>query len=159
MALHIVRLLSNRILAALVTFTVGMAGPALADDGLNGHYQAIVDGSRSNPLSEILIINTNCDAAGNCTGWVSTPKTWGAAISKPPGGSWSTSHTDPVGWTCADGSKAPADLVYTFAPATLAGSITSTKAAGGCGDPARPTNTHSLTVQKCVDDPNRGVCP
>ena len=133
MALHIVRSLSNGILAALVAFAVGMAGPALADDGLNGHYQAIVDGSRANPPSEILIINTNCDAAGNRTGWVSTPKTWGAAISKPP--------------------------VCTFAPATLAGSITSTKAAGGCGDPARPTNTHSLTVQTCVDDPNRGVRP
>lgn len=147
-------------LAALGACALGMAGPALADDSLNGHYSAFVDGSRSNPLAQaILIINTQCDPAGNCTGWVSTPKTWGAAINKPPGGEWTISRTDPTAWTCPDGSQAPADLVYTFAPTTLAGSLTATKAAGGCGDPATPTATHSLQVQRCVVIPGRGVCP
>lgn len=157
--MHIVRLLPSAILAALGGCAIGMAGPVLADDSLNGHYQAIVDGSRTNPLSTILNLNTNCDPADNCTGWVSTPKTWGAPINKPPGGSWTISRTDPRGWTCDDGSTAAADLVYTFAPTSLAGSITATKAAGGCNDPTRPTTTHSLTVQKCVDSPTRGVCP
>lgn len=85
--MHIVRMFPTAILAALGGYAIGMAGPALADDSLNGHYQAIVDGSRSDPLGGILIVNTNCDPSGNCTGWVSTPKTWGAAINKPPGGS------------------------------------------------------------------------
>jgi hypothetical protein len=147
------------LLVALGGCAIGLAAPVLADDSLNGHYQGLVDGARANPLGGILMIGTNCDPAGNCTGWVSTPKTWGAPINKPPGGSWTISRTDPTAWTCANGSKAPADLVYTFAPTTLAGSITSTKAAGGCGDPLRPTNTYSLQVQKCVDDPSRGVCP
>ena len=157
--MHIVRIFPTAILAALGGYAIGMAGPALADDTLNGHYQAIVDGSRSDPLGGILIVNTNCDPAGNCTGWVSTPKTWGAAINKPPGGSWTISRTDPQAWPCPNGGTAPADLVYTFAPGSLAGSITATKAAGGCGDPARPTATHSLAVQKCVDSPTQGVCP
>jgi hypothetical protein len=157
--MRIVRLFPTAILAALGSCAVAMAAPVLADDSLNGHYQAIVDGSRSNPLSDILIINAKCDPADNCTGWVSTPKTWGAPINKPLGGSWTISRTDPLAWACANGSKAPADLVYTFAPTSLAGSITATKAAGGCGDPTRPTNTHSLKVQQCVDNPGQGVCP
>jgi len=157
--MHKVRTLPTAILAALGACAVGLAGPALADDSLNGHYQAFVDGSRTNPLGGILILNTTCDPAGNCSGWVSTPKTWGAAISKPPGGSWTISRTDPQGWTCPNGGNAPADLVYTFDPGSLAGTLTATKAAGGCGDPATPTNTHSLTVQKCVDSPGGGVCP
>jgi hypothetical protein len=147
------------ILAVLGGCAVSMAGPVLADESLNGHFQTIVDGTRSNPLGDILIVNTKCDPAGDCTGWVSTPKTWGAPINKPPGGSWAISRTDSAAWTCADGSRAPADLVYTFAPTSLAGSITATKAAGGCGDPATPTITHSLQVQQCVDVPGRGVCP
>jgi hypothetical protein len=157
--MHIIRLLSAVFPAALGAYLVGTAGPALADDSLNGPYQAVVDGSLSNPLGGILLINSHCDPAGNCTGWVSTPKTWGAALSKPPGGSWTINRTDPRAWACPNGSNAPADLVYTFAPASLAGAITATKAAGGCGDPARPTTSHSLQVQKCVDDPRRGVCP
>jgi hypothetical protein len=147
------------ILAVLGGCAVSMAAPVLADDSLNGHYQAVVDGSRTNPLGGILIVNSQCDPTGNCTGWVSTPKTWGAAINKSPGGSWTINRTDPTAWTCGDGSKASADLVYSFAPPGLAGSITSTKAAGGCGDPGTPTTTHSLQVQQCVDVPGRGVCP
>ncbi|HTQ18282.1 hypothetical protein [Mycobacterium sp.] len=156
--MRIVRLLPTAILA-VVGCAVATAGPALADDSLNGHYFAVVDGSRSNLLSTILTFQTTCDPAGNCTGWVTTPKTWGAPVSKPPGGSWTINRTDRAGWTCPNGGTAPADLVYTFAPANLAGSIITTKAAGGCGDPARPTTTHSLQVQKCVDDPTKGVCP
>jgi hypothetical protein len=157
--MQLVRILPATILAALGGCAVGMAGPALADDSLNGHYQAVVDGARSNPLSTILLINTQCDPAGDCKGWVSTPKTWGAPINKPPGGSWTISRTDPHAWACPGGGTAAADLVYTLAPGSLAGSITATKVAGGCGDPARPTTTHSLAVQKCVDSPTQGVCP
>lgn len=125
--MHIVRIFPTAILAALGGYAIGMAGPALADDSLNGHYQAIVDGSRSDPLGGLLIVNTNCDPAGNCTGSVSTPKTLGAAINKPPGGSWTISRTDPQAWTRPNGGTAPADLVYKFAPGSLAGSITVTK--------------------------------
>lgn len=147
------------ILTALGCGAIGMSGVASADDGLNGHYFAIVDGARSNLLSTILTFNSTCDAAGTCNGWVTTPKTWGAAVEKAPGGPWTINRTDAHGWTCADGNTAATDLVYTFAPGTLAGSITSTKAAGGCGDPARPTVTHSLTLQKCTVGPDGGVCP
>ena len=147
------------LLTALVCGAVGLASPAAADDSINGHYQAVVDGSRANQLGDILLINTTCDPAGNCRGWVSTPKTWGAAIEKAPGGAWTINRTDSLGWTCSNGAKAPADLVYTFAPGSLAGTITVTKAAGGCGDPATETATHTLKVQKCVDSPDGGVCP
>jgi hypothetical protein len=71
--MHIVRIFPTAILVALGGYAIGVAGPALADDSLNGHYQAIGDGSRSDPLGGILIVDTNCDPAGNCTGWVSTP--------------------------------------------------------------------------------------
>jgi hypothetical protein len=146
-------------LAALSACAVGLASPALADDSLNGHYQAVVDGSRANPLSTILLPNTKCDPAGTCSGWVSTPKTWGAPLTKRPGGSWTITRTDPQGWSCPGGGTGPADLTYTFAPGSLTGSITVTKAAGACGDPARPSATHSLVVQKCVDSSDGGVCP
>lgn len=150
------------LLAALttcVTCGVATASRVHAENNLNGHYQAVVDGSRSNALGGILMINTNCDSAGNCTGWVSTPKTWGAAINKSPGGSWTITRNDSQAWDCGSGGKAPADLVYSFPAANLAGSVTATKAAGACGDLTRPTATHSLLVQKCVDNPAQGVCP
>jgi hypothetical protein len=38
------------VLAVLGGCAVSMAGPVLADDSLNGHYQAVVDGSRADPL-------------------------------------------------------------------------------------------------------------
>jgi hypothetical protein len=157
--MSIARTGSAAMLAALSACAVGVAAPALADDSLNGHYQAVVDGSRANPLSTILLPSTKCDPAGRCSGWVSTPKTWGAPLTKTPGGSWTITRTDPQGWSCANGGTGPADLTYTFAPGSLAGSITATKAAGACGDPGRPTATHSLLVQKCVDSPTAGVCP
>ena len=145
--------------ATCATCGLATAGRAYAENNLNGHYQAVVDGSRSNALGGILMISTNCDSTGNCTGWVSTPKTWGAAINKSPGGSWTITRNDSQAWDCGNGGKAPADLVYSFAAANLAGSVTATKAAGACGDPTRPTATHSLQVQKCVDNPDQGVCP
>lgn len=154
--MRIVRLLSG---AAAAACTVAMAGPTLADDNLEGHYRAVVDGSTTDPLgASVLTINAGCDPFGNCAGWVSTPKTWGAAIKKRPGGSWTISRAAAAGWTCPDGTKASADLVYAFDATTLAGSVIATKAAGACGDPARPMQAYSLQIQQCVDDPNRGVC-
>lgn len=147
------------ILTAFGCGSVAMSGVAAADDSLNGHYFAVVDGARSHLLSTILMFNTTCDSAGNCNGSVTTPKTWEATVNKAPGGPWTINRTDAHGWTCADGTVVAADLVYSFAPGTLTGSITSTKAAFGCGDPARTTATYSLTVQKCVNGPDGGVCP
>jgi hypothetical protein len=154
--MRIVRLVP---IGAAAACSIGFAAPALADSSLNGHYQASVNGSRSDPLGGILLINSQCNPTGNCTGWVSTPKTWGAAISKPPGGPWTISRTDSAAWACPDGSKAPADVVYSFDAASLAGSVTATKASGACGDPAMPAKTSSLQIQKCVDNPSTGVCP
>jgi hypothetical protein len=155
--MRIVRFLPTAILTA---FAVATAAPALADDSLNGHFRLLVDGSESSPLgASILGINSQCDGAGNCSGWASTPRTWGAAINKSAGGPWTIDRADREGWSCPDGSKAPADLAYSFAAATLTGSVVATKSAGACGDPARPTKTHALHMTKCVDDPNRGVCP
>ena len=39
--MHIVRIFPTAILVALGGYAIGVAGPALADDSLNGHYQAI----------------------------------------------------------------------------------------------------------------------
>lgn len=156
--MHLARLLPLAIVVAVLETAVS-AAPARADDSLNGPYFAVVDGSRTNLLSTIVSINSTCDPAGSCTGRVTTPKTWEAAITKSPGASWTITRTDPAAWTCPDGSNAAADLVYAFAPATLAGSITATKAARACGDPAMPTTTHSLVVQQCVVDPRQGMCP
>lgn len=158
--MRIVRLIATTAAAACSAgIPIGFAAPALADDSLNGHYQALINRSPTDPLGGILIVNSQCDAAGSCSGWVSTPKTWGAPINKAPGGPWTIDRTDAAGWTCPDGSKGPADLVYSFDAAGLGGSLTATKAAGACGDPARPTKSYALHVQKCADDPNRGVCP
>ena len=132
------------ILAVLGGCAVSMAAPVLADDSLNGHYQAVVDGSRTNPLGGILIVNTQCDPTGNCTGWVSTPKTWGAAINKSPGGSWTINRTDPTAWTCGDGSKAAADLVYSFAPPAWPGrSLRQKQRVDAAIRLLRPLRTHS----------------
>src|SRR6185312_5521139 len=39
------------------------------------------------------------------------------------------------GWTCPDGSPGPADLLYSFDPVTLVGTVTSTSKPGACNDP------------------------
>jgi hypothetical protein len=44
-------------------------------------------------------------------------------------------HDVPNGRVCADGSTGPADLMYSFDPATLVGALSFLSKPGVCGDP------------------------
>lgn len=118
--------------AVAVTCTaVGLASPAGADVQLDGNY-TFVNGDTTNTWS----ITTQCNAEGTCGGTVSTSTGWVGAIKRVSGGPWTAERRDvSTGWTCPDGSTGPADLSYSFDPATLAGTVNSTSKPGTCNDP------------------------
>ena len=119
-------------LAVVVTCTaVGLASPAWADERLDGDY-TFVNGATTN----IWNITTQCNAERTCGGTVSTSTGWVGAISRLRGGPWTAERRDvPNGWTCPDGSTGPADLLYSFDPASLVGTVNYTSKPGACNDP------------------------
>jgi len=119
-------------LAVVVTCTaVGLASPAWADERLDGDY-TFVNGATTNTWT----ITTHCNADRTCGGTVSTSTGWVGAISRVVGGPWTAERRDMSnGWTCPDGSPGPADLLYSFDPVTLVGTVTSTSKPGACNDP------------------------
>jgi hypothetical protein len=123
-----------RAMAATVALTgtaVGMAGPAWADEQLNGDY-AFTNG----PVTNTWSITTQCNQEGTCGGTISTSTGLLEQISRLAGGPWTIERTDvPNGWTCPDGSIGPADLVYSFDPVTLVGTLRSASKPGVCNDP------------------------
>lgn len=127
---------------ALTCIAVGLAGPAWADDRLDGNY-TFVDG----PTTTTWNITMQCNAERTCGGMVSTSRGWVGAINRVAGGPWTAERRDvSTGWTCPDGSTGPADLVYSFDPASLAGTVTATSKPGVCNyaDPAQTLQPVSL---------------
>jgi hypothetical protein len=118
--------------ALAVTCTaVALASPARADERLDGDY-TFVNGATTNTWT----ITTQCNAERTCGGTVSTSTGWVGAISRVEGGPWIAERRDVSnGWTCPDGSPSPADLLYSFDPVSLVGTVTSTSKPGACNDP------------------------
>jgi hypothetical protein len=117
---------------AVTGATVGLASPAWADEQqLDGNY-TFVNGETTNTWS----ITTQCNAERTCGGTVSTSTGWVGAIKRVAGGPWTAERRDvSTGWTCPDGSTGPADLLYSFDPASLVGIVNSTSKPGACNDP------------------------
>ncbi len=119
------------IAAAVTCAAVGWAGPAWADDRLDGDF-TLVNGATTNTWS----ITTQCNAERTCGGMVSTSTGWVGAISRVAGGPWTAERRDVENaWTCTDGSTGPADLLYSFDPVSLAGTLGYTSEPGACNDP------------------------
>jgi hypothetical protein len=119
------------IAVAITCTAVGLASPAWADVQLDGNYTFVNEGT-----TNTWFVTTQCNAERTCGGTVSTSTGWVGAISRQAGGPWTAERHDvPTGWTCPDGSTGPADLLYSFDPESLAGTVTSTSKPGVCNDP------------------------
>jgi len=131
-------------LAVVVTCTaVGLASPAWADERLDGDY-TFVNGATTN----IWNITTQCNAERTCGGTVSTSTGWVGAISRLAGGPWTAERRDvPNGWTCPDGSTGAADLLYSFDPASLVGTVSYTSKPGACNDPNPGQTEQPISLQ------------
>ena len=94
----------TRAMALAVAVTgaaVGLAGPAWADDRLDGAY-TYMDGPTTNTWS----ITTFCNEEVTCGGTVSTSTGLVAQINRVAGGPWTVERHDVSnGWVCADGSS------------------------------------------------------
>lgn len=116
---------------ALVGMAVVLAGPAWADDRLDGDFTFI-----NGPTSNTWTITTQCNPEVTCGGTISTSTGLIEQISRVAGGPWIVERTDvPNGRVCPDGSTGPADLMYSFDPATLVGAVSFRSKPGVCGDP------------------------
>lgn len=135
--------------AVAVTCTaIGLASPAWADGQLDGDY-TFVDG----PTTMTWNITTQCNAARTCGGMISTSRGWVGAINRVTGGPWTAERNNvPNGWTCPDGTTGPADLLYSFDPESLAGTVTSTSKPGACNDPNAQQGQQPVSLQS-VDAP------
>jgi len=129
---------------ALTCTAVGLASPAWADEQqLDGDY-TFVDG----PTTTTWNISMQCNAQHTCGGMISTSRGWVGAINRVAGGPWTAERNDvPAGWTCPDGSTGPADLLYSFDPATLVGTVTATSKPGACGDPNPQQGQQPVSLQ------------
>jgi|SRR3954470_6737554 hypothetical protein len=130
--------------AVAVTCTaIGLASPAWADERLDGDYTLVSDGP-----AITWNITTQCNAERTCGGMVSTSRGWVGAISRVAGGPWTAERRDvSTGWTCPDGSTGPADLLYSFDPATLAGTVSYTSKPGACNDPNSQQGQQPVSLQ------------
>lgn len=129
---------------AVIGSAVGLASPAWADERLDGDYTFI-----NGPISNTWSITTQCNPEGTCGGSVSSSSGMLVAIHRLTGGSWTIERHDVFnGWTCADGSTGPADLVYSFDPVSLAGTIDYTSKPGACNDPNSLQNQQPVSLVK-----------
>jgi hypothetical protein len=134
---------ATAISVAVTCAAVGLAGPAWADVQLDGNY-TFVNGETSNTWS----ITTQCNAERTCGGTVSTSTGWVGAIKRQAGGPWTAERRDvSTGWTCPDGSTGPADLLYSFDPASLLGTVSYTSKPGACNDPNQLQGQQPVSLQ------------
>lgn len=134
---------------AVTGIAIGSAGPAWADERLDGEY-TFINGPTSNTWS----ITTQCDPEGTCGGSVSSSSGMLVAIHRLAGGPWTIERHDVFnGWTCADGRTGPADLVYSFDPVSLAGTISYTSKPGACNDPNSIQSQQPVSLVKGVTGP------
>jgi hypothetical protein len=129
---------------AVTCAAVGLASPALAEEQeLDGDY-TLVDGATTNTWN----ITTRCNAERTCGGTVSTSTGWVGAINRLAGGPWTAQRDDvPNAWTCADGTTGPADLAYSFDPASLMGTATYTSKPGACNQPTSAQIQQPVSLQ------------
>jgi len=119
------------VFGVLAGVAAGLASPAWADDRLDGEF-TFINGPTSNTWS----ITTQCNPEITCGGTISSSTGLIEQISRVAGGPWTVERTDvPNGRICPDGSTGPADLMYSFDPATLIGAASFRSAPGVCGDP------------------------
>jgi hypothetical protein len=136
------------IAVAATCTAVGLASPAWADDRLDGDY-TLVDGATTTTWS----ITTQCNAQRTCGGTVSTSRGWVGAISRVAGGPWIAERREvSTGWTCPDGSTGPADLLYSFDPASLLGTVSYTSKPGVCNDPNSQQGQQPISLQPAASD-------
>ena len=137
----------TRTVAVAVAFAgiaVGSAGPAWADQPLDGDYTFV-----NGPTVNTWTITTQCNPEGKCGGTVSTSTGLVAAIEKAPGGPWTLDRNNVFnGWVCPDGTTGPGDQVYSFDPATLAGTVSLTSKPGACNDPNVLQAQHPVSLQR-----------
>jgi hypothetical protein len=136
--------------AAVTCAAVGLAGPAWADEQqLDGDY-TFVNGETTDTWS----ITTQCNAERTCGGTVSTSTGWVGAIHRAAGGPWTAERHDvSTGWTCPDGSTGPADLLYSFDPVSLAGTVNLTAKPGACNDPNQGQGQQPVSLQPATLPP------
>jgi hypothetical protein len=115
----------------LAGVAVGLASPAWADDRLDGDFHFI-----NGPTTNTWSITTQCTPEATCAGSISSSTGLLEKITRVAGGPWTIERTDvPNGRICANGSTGPADLMYSFDPATLIGAVSFRSKPGVCGDP------------------------
>jgi hypothetical protein len=132
------------ITAAVAGIAIGSASPAWADDRLDGEY-TFINGPTSNTWS----ITTQCTPEATCGGSVSSSTGMLAAIRRQAGGPWTIERHDVFnGMTCADGGTGAADLVYSFDPVTLLGTISYTSKPGACNDPSSIQSQQPVSLVK-----------
>ncbi|MGO4445524.1 hypothetical protein AB4Z42_19415 [Mycobacterium sp. 2YAF39] len=119
------------VFGTLAAVAAGLAGPAWADDRLDGDFTFI-----NGPTHNTWTITTQCNAEVTCGGTISSSTGLIEQISRVAGGAWTVERHDvPNGRVCPNGSTGPADLMYSFDPATLVGAISFRSKPGVCGDP------------------------
>ncbi len=128
---------------AVTGFALASAGPASAEERLDGSY-TFIDGPTTNTWS----ITSFCNAEITCGGSVSSSTGMLARLNRTTGGPWTIERHDvPNGWVCPDGSTGPADLMYSFDAATLVGALSSVSKPGTCGDPNPIYLTRPISLQ------------
>jgi len=129
---------------AVIFAAVGLASPAWADEPLDGYY-IFTNGATTNTWT----ITTRCNAEVTCGGMVSSNTGMDAGINRLAGGPWIVERRDVSnGWTCVDGSTGPADLTYSFDPATLVGTLTYYSKPGVCNDPNEGHDQKPISLQR-----------
>jgi hypothetical protein len=129
---------------ALAGVAIGLASPAWADERLDGEYRFI-----NGPTTNTWSITTQCNAEVTCGGTISTSTGLIEQISREAGGPWTIERSEvPNGRVCADGSTGPADLMYSFDPATLVGAISFRSKPGVCGDPDWTQGQNPISLVK-----------
>jgi hypothetical protein len=135
---------------AVTCSAVGLASPAWADEQqLDGDYTLV-----NVATTTLWNITTQCNAERTCGGTVSTPTGWVGAISRVAGGPWTAERRDVSdGWTCPDGSTSRADLLYSFDPASLVGTVSYTSKPGACNDPNSGHTEQPVSLQPTTAPP------
>jgi hypothetical protein len=127
------------VLAGLAT---GLAGPAWADDRLDGDFRFI-----NGPTTNTWTITTQCNPEVTCAGTISSSTGLLEGITRVAGGPWTIERTDVSnGRICPNGSTGPADLMYSFDPATLVGALSFRSEPGVCGDPDWTSGQHPISL-------------
>ena len=136
-----------RAMAVAVAVTgaaTALASPAWADERLDGAY-TFINGPTTNTWS----ITTQCNPEATCGGTISSSTGLLEQIARVAGGPWTVERTNvPNGRICADGSTGPADLMYSFDPATLVGAVSFRSKPGVCGDPDWTSGQNPISLVK-----------